>query len=436
MMHLEVSLTVVAALLTVIGYSLNDTIIIFDRVRENLKKARPEPLHDVLNRSINETLPRSILTHATVLAATLALLIFAGEVIRPFSWIMFVRYRHRHVQLDLHRRPGAALDRAQVAAHARRREGPERRAAPRRRRRADRAARARRCALALDSSRTAREPPPSRGGSCMRDGVRRQPRPSRRPRVRRRSRRGDRARAQHRRAGARVHRRVARRRASRAAALAAAHPGVRATHTAGVHPHDAAELRSGARPRRRSAREVGARRRRRSASAGSTTTTTTRRASGSARAFAAQLALAARARPAGRRAHARGGGRHARRWSSRPDAAGVVGVLHCYTGSLALAEAALAVGLVRVVQRHHHLQEVDGRRRCFALVPDDRLLVESDAPYLAPVPHRGKRNEPAWVSFTVARLAAARGVDAAAIGAAHGEQRATAVRVGVARPAR
>jgi Protein export membrane protein len=63
-------------------------IIIFDRVRENLKKQRKESLRDVLNRSINETLPRSVLTHATVLAATLALLIFAGEVIRPFSWIM------------------------------------------------------------------------------------------------------------------------------------------------------------------------------------------------------------------------------------------------------------------------------------------------------------------------------------------------------------
>ena len=87
-MRLEVSLTVVAALLTVIGYSLNDTIIIFDRVRENLKKARPEPLYDVLNRSINETLPRSVLTHLTVAAATLSLLLFAGEVIRPFSWIM------------------------------------------------------------------------------------------------------------------------------------------------------------------------------------------------------------------------------------------------------------------------------------------------------------------------------------------------------------
>ncbi len=87
-LHLEISLTVVAALLTVLGYSLNDTIIIFDRVREDLRKGRKETLYDTLNRAINETLPRSILTHATTTAATLALLIFAGEVIRPFAWVM------------------------------------------------------------------------------------------------------------------------------------------------------------------------------------------------------------------------------------------------------------------------------------------------------------------------------------------------------------
>ena len=87
-LHLEISLTVIAALLTVIGYSLNDTIIIFDRVRENLRKNRKEPLYDTLNRSVNETLPRSILTHATAFAATLALLFFAGAVIRPFAWVM------------------------------------------------------------------------------------------------------------------------------------------------------------------------------------------------------------------------------------------------------------------------------------------------------------------------------------------------------------
>jgi preprotein translocase subunit SecF len=88
MMRLEVSLTVVAAILTVIGYSLNDTIIIFDRVREDLKKHRKESLRDTLNRAINETLPRSVLTHATALSATLALLFFGPESIRPFSWVM------------------------------------------------------------------------------------------------------------------------------------------------------------------------------------------------------------------------------------------------------------------------------------------------------------------------------------------------------------
>ena len=88
LMRLEISLTVVAGLLTVLGYSLNDTIIIFDRVRENLRKGRKESFYETLNHSINETLPRSILTHATALAATLALLIFAGEVLRPFAWVM------------------------------------------------------------------------------------------------------------------------------------------------------------------------------------------------------------------------------------------------------------------------------------------------------------------------------------------------------------
>ena len=87
--HLEVSLTVVAAILTLLGYSSNDTIIIFDRVRENLRKQRRgESFRSILNRSINETLPRSVLTHATVLASVLALLLVAGEVIRPFAWVM------------------------------------------------------------------------------------------------------------------------------------------------------------------------------------------------------------------------------------------------------------------------------------------------------------------------------------------------------------
>ena len=87
--HFEVSLTVVAAILTLLGYSMNDTIIIFDRARENIKKGKADAFYDLLNRSVNETLPRSILTHTTTLAATLALLLFAGEVIRPFAWVMF-----------------------------------------------------------------------------------------------------------------------------------------------------------------------------------------------------------------------------------------------------------------------------------------------------------------------------------------------------------
>ncbi len=87
-LRLEVSLIVVSAILTVVGYSLNDTIIIFDRTRENLHKYKRQDLAGILNRSINETLPRSILTHGTALASTLALLVFAGEVIRPFAWVM------------------------------------------------------------------------------------------------------------------------------------------------------------------------------------------------------------------------------------------------------------------------------------------------------------------------------------------------------------
>jgi TatD DNase family protein len=93
---------------------------------------------------------------------------------------------------------------------------------------------------------------------------------------------------------------------------------------------------------------------------------------------------------------------------------GVVGVLHCYTGSHALAEAALAVGwyvsFSGIVTFRKWADDA-----LLRLVPDERLLVESDAPYLAPVPHRGRRNEPAWVAHTLARVAAARGIDVEAL---------------------
>lgn len=85
---LEVGLVVVAALLSMVGYSLNDTIVIFDRVRENLQTAKREPLIAVLNRSVNETLPRTVFTSGTSLVVLLALLVFAGPIIRPFAAVM------------------------------------------------------------------------------------------------------------------------------------------------------------------------------------------------------------------------------------------------------------------------------------------------------------------------------------------------------------
>ena len=88
-MRLEVSLVVVGAVLSMVGCSLNDTIIIFDRVREDLRKMRNVTFAEVLNRAVNETLPRSVLTHGTTLATLGSLAVFGGEVIRPFALVMF-----------------------------------------------------------------------------------------------------------------------------------------------------------------------------------------------------------------------------------------------------------------------------------------------------------------------------------------------------------
>ena len=87
-LNMEISLFVVGAILTVIGYSMNDKVVVFDRVRENLRKKRKESLYDTLNRSVNETLPRTVMTGSTTLASLLALLIFGGAVIRPFAWVL------------------------------------------------------------------------------------------------------------------------------------------------------------------------------------------------------------------------------------------------------------------------------------------------------------------------------------------------------------
>lgn len=87
-MRIEVSVFVVGAVLTVIGYSMNDTVVVFDRVRENLRMHRKESLYDLLNRSVNETMPRTVMTGSTTLATLLSLLIFGGSVIRPFASVL------------------------------------------------------------------------------------------------------------------------------------------------------------------------------------------------------------------------------------------------------------------------------------------------------------------------------------------------------------
>src|SRR5512140_1619850 len=198
--------------------------------------------------------------------------------------------------------------------------------------------------------------------------------------------------------------------AARAQAIAAAHRGF-VWHTAGVHPHDAAAFdltRDAAAIRAELARGAGAvgecgldyhydhapRDRQRAA-------------------FAAQLAIAheqsvpvvvhTREAEDDTIAMVREAGSH-----------GVRGVLHCYTGSHTLARAALDVGWYvsfSGIVTFRKWTDDDLLR----LVPEERLLAESDAPYLAPVPNRGKRNEPAWVAHTVARLALARAVDASAL---------------------
>lgn len=86
----DISLNVIAAILTVTGYSTNDTIVIFDRVRENMRSMRREPLRSVINASINQTLGRTIITAGTTLLSAIALFVFGGEVLRGFSFTLIV----------------------------------------------------------------------------------------------------------------------------------------------------------------------------------------------------------------------------------------------------------------------------------------------------------------------------------------------------------
>ena len=86
----EISLTVIAAILTLVGYSMNDTIVVFDRIRENLRLSRRESLPDVVNRSINQTLSRTVLTSGLTFLTVLSLYIFGGPVLRGFSFALVV----------------------------------------------------------------------------------------------------------------------------------------------------------------------------------------------------------------------------------------------------------------------------------------------------------------------------------------------------------
>ncbi len=86
----EISLTVIAAILTLVGYSMNDTIVVFDRIRENLRMSRREPLADLVNRSINQTLSRTVLTSGLTFLTVLSLYLFGGEVLHGFSFALVV----------------------------------------------------------------------------------------------------------------------------------------------------------------------------------------------------------------------------------------------------------------------------------------------------------------------------------------------------------
>lgn len=200
--------------------------------------------------------------------------------------------------------------------------------------------------------------------------------------------------------------------ADRARAAAAAHPGF-VWFTAGIHPHDAADFDP-----MRDPECIGERIRQGAVAIGECgldyhydhSPRPEQR-----RAFSAQLALA---RDVGRPVvvHTREAEADTRAMVEEAGAGGVRGVLHCFTGSHQLAETALAVGWYVSFSGVVTFKKWNDDA-LLRLVPDDRLLVESDAPYLAPVPHRGTRNEPAWVTLTLARVAHARGTDAAALGA-------------------
>jgi preprotein translocase subunit SecF len=88
-LNLEVNLTVIAAFLTFVGYSMSDNVIVFDRIRENMKIHKSKNLEELMNMSVNQTMSRTILTGGAALLTIFVLILFGGEVLRTFSYTMF-----------------------------------------------------------------------------------------------------------------------------------------------------------------------------------------------------------------------------------------------------------------------------------------------------------------------------------------------------------
>lgn len=199
--------------------------------------------------------------------------------------------------------------------------------------------------------------------------------------------------------------------AARAREIAAAHPGF-VWWTAGVHPHDAAGFDPD-----RDVEAIAAALGAGAVAVGECGLDYHYDHSPRAlqrRAFAAQLALAAQHdKPVV--VHTREAEEDTAAMVREAGDAGIRGVLHCFTGSVALAEVGLAAGWHVSFAGIATFKKWDGNE-IIRLVPDDRLLIESDSPYLAPVPFRGKRNEPAWCARTLEQVASVRGTDAASLG--------------------
>ena len=100
----DMTLNVIAGLLTITGYSVNDTIVVFDRVRENMRGMRRDNLAQIVNVAVNQTLGRTVITAGTTLLSVVALYLFGGEVLEGFAFTMLVGHHQRHVLDGLHRR--------------------------------------------------------------------------------------------------------------------------------------------------------------------------------------------------------------------------------------------------------------------------------------------------------------------------------------------